>query len=162
MDSIWAFLLHTLNVSLVAGLLLLLKWLLRDKLTPRWQYSVWIVLALRIIIPSGVKRYILLPLPLWIETLKGLVERPLTSAYSSVYEPIAVSHPFPELSLVPRSWTDWLFVVYALGVAIMLARYFLSYARLQLLLYRGSPASAEFSNQVRRVAAEYHLIVCRP
>ena len=91
MDSIWSFLLHSLNVSLVAGLLLLLKWLLKDKLSPRWQYAVWGVLALRILIPSSLSRSILLPLPLWLETCKGLVEAGSNSAYCSVYEPISTS-----------------------------------------------------------------------
>lgn len=35
MTDLWGFLLQTLYVSLVGALLLLIKWLLRDKLTPR-------------------------------------------------------------------------------------------------------------------------------
>ena len=69
MTGIWGFILQTLYVSLVGGLLLLVKSILRDKLTPRWQYGVWSVLALRILVPVGVSwKYVLLPLPLWVET----------------------------------------------------------------------------------------------
>ena len=46
MGNIWEFLYQTLNVSLVAAVLLLVKWMLLDKLSPRWQYGVWCVLAL--------------------------------------------------------------------------------------------------------------------
>ena len=65
MTDLWGFLLQTLYVSLVGALLLLVKWLLRDKLTPRWQYGVWSVLALRILVPvQTIGKYVLLPLPL--------------------------------------------------------------------------------------------------
>lgn len=36
MENIWAFLLQALTVSFVAALILFLKWLFRDKLSPRW------------------------------------------------------------------------------------------------------------------------------
>ena len=41
MGNIWGILLQTVTVSLTAGLLLLLKGLMADKLSPRWQYGVW-------------------------------------------------------------------------------------------------------------------------
>ncbi len=53
MANIWEALYQTLSVSLAAAVLLLVKWLLRDKLSPRWQYAVWGVLALRALIPAG-------------------------------------------------------------------------------------------------------------
>ena len=52
MENIWAFLLQTLTVSMVAALILFLKWLFQDKLSPRWQYGVWIILLLRMILPK--------------------------------------------------------------------------------------------------------------
>ena len=45
MSNIWEFLYQTLSVSLAAAVLLAVKWLLRDKLSPRWQYAVWGVLG---------------------------------------------------------------------------------------------------------------------
>ena len=48
MTNLWAFLLQTLYVAGVGLLLLAIKTLLKDKLSPRWQYAVWAVLALRI------------------------------------------------------------------------------------------------------------------
>ena len=56
MGNIWELLYQTLTVSAVAAVLLLVKWLLRDKLSPRWQYGVWAVLALRAVIPAGTAR----------------------------------------------------------------------------------------------------------
>ena len=38
MRNIWDLLLQTGTVSLAAGLILAVKELLRDKLSPRWQY----------------------------------------------------------------------------------------------------------------------------
>ena len=52
MGNIWEFLYQTLTVSIAAAVLLLIKWLLRDKLSPRWQYGVWAVLALRVLWPA--------------------------------------------------------------------------------------------------------------
>ena len=63
MSNIWEFLLQTLTVSITAAVLLLCKRIFADKLSPKWQYGVWILLALRILLPAGGKRYVLLPLP---------------------------------------------------------------------------------------------------
>ena len=45
MTDIWSFLLQTLTGSGVAVLLLVLKAMFRDKLSPRWQFAVWGVLG---------------------------------------------------------------------------------------------------------------------
>ena len=75
MTDFWGFLLQTLYVSLVGGLLLLVKAIFQDKLTPKWQYGVWSVLALRILIPVQITwKYVLLPLPLWVENTRILAE----------------------------------------------------------------------------------------
>ena len=63
MSNIWEFLLQTLTVSITAAVLLLCKRIFADKLSPKWQYGVWVLLAIRILLPAGVKRYVLLPLP---------------------------------------------------------------------------------------------------
>lgn len=162
MTNLWGFLLQTLYVSLVGGLLLLVKWLLQDKLTPRWQYGVWGVLALRILIPvQFVGKYILLPLPLWVETIKTLIEPHLSSAYTSAYLPATIKGPIPLLSAPPESVTDWLFVLYAAGVAVVLLRYVFSYLRLRWLLHTGSPAPEETERQIELVAERYQLKSCR-
>lgn len=137
MSNIWAFLVQTLTVSTTAALLLLLKRLLQDKLSPRWQYSVWCVLALRLVLPAPVNNYVLLPIPLWVEQLKTFAESGLSSAFSRVYTPVRLSHVLPVLSGQPLSITDWLFAVYAAGVILFALGYGISYLRLRLLLRRG-------------------------
>lgn len=162
MTNLWEFLLQTLYVSLLGGLLLVIKALLRDKLTPRWQYGVWGVLALRIWLPvRSVGKYILLPLLLWIETAKTLAEHGLSSAYTPYYTPVTVGGPAPVLLARPVSVTDWLFVIYAAGIAAFLTRYLVSYLRLRLLLRKGDAAPEAITAQMEAVGERYHLSTCR-
>lgn len=41
MDNIWGVLIQTVEVSLMATIILIIKRVLRDKLSPRWQYGIW-------------------------------------------------------------------------------------------------------------------------
>ena len=91
MENIWSFLLQTLSVSLIGLLLLVVKLLLRNRLSPRWQYAVWGVLAVRLMVPASTYgKDIFLPLPLWVETVKLTVEQGLSSAYTAFYEAVRV------------------------------------------------------------------------
>ena len=81
MTTIWSFLLQTISVSFVALFLLLLKWLFEDKLSPRWQYAIWSILAVRILFPVTMQRQIFLPMPIIMETLKTMAEQTLSSVY---------------------------------------------------------------------------------
>lgn len=61
MTDIWSFLLQTLTASGVAALLLVIKALFRDKLSPRWQFAVWGILGAMLLVPAGFRgRYVLL------------------------------------------------------------------------------------------------------
>ena len=160
MGNIWEFLYQTLTVSIVAAALLLIKRLLRDKLSPRWQYGVWAVLALRALLPASTARGVVPPLALWVETLKSAVELGLGSAYSGAFEPIRLRHVLPWIDAAPASATDWLFIAYAAGVLLTLAWYALRYARLRSLLRRGSAAGAEAQAAVAAAAGKYGLQPC--
>lgn len=160
MGNIWEFLYQTLTVSIVAAALLLIKRLLRDKLSPRWQYGVWAVLALRALLPASTARGVVPPLALWVETLKSAVELGLGSAYSGAFEPIRLRHVLPWIDAAPASATDWLFIAYAAGVLLTLAWYVLRYARLRSLLRRGSAAGAEAQAAVAAAAGKYGLQPC--
>ena len=83
MGNIWEFLLQTLTVSLTAAVLLIVKYLLADKLSPRWQYGIWGLLALRALIPAGMTRQVLLPLPAWVDMCKTAAERGLACVLMS-------------------------------------------------------------------------------
>ena len=95
MTTIWGFLLQTISISFVALFLLLLKWLFEDKLSPRWQYAIWSILAVRILFPVTMQRQIFLPMPIIMETLKTMAEQTLSSVYIKPYEPITINHVFP-------------------------------------------------------------------
>lgn len=161
MGNIWEFLLQTLTVSLAAAVLLIVKYLLTDKLSPRWQYGVWGLLALRALIPAGMTRQVLLPLPVWVDMWKTAAERGLGSAYASPWSSLDAGSVLPLPSGAPRSLTGWLFLVYVLGVLGWLLWKAAAYARLRLVLRRGTPASAEVSARLAAVCEKYGLRSCR-
>ena len=162
MTNLWAFLLQTLYVAGVGLLLLAIKTLLKDKLSPRWQYAVWAVLALRILLPAYTgKYYVLLPLPLWVETAKVMVEPHWASAYTNVYEATQVTSPIPWLTGAPVSLSDWLFLLYVVGVVVTLLWYLISWLRLCLLLRQGTPVPADVQEQIERIGKTYACKTCR-
>ena len=155
MTDLWGFLLQTLTASGVAGLLLVVKAMFRDKLTPRWQFAAWSIPALALLLPVGLGgRYVLLPWPWLVETAKTL----LTGDYSltCVRAPV----PLPRLQM-PDSVADWLYAVYVAGVIFLLLRYLISYLRLRLALRRGTMAGEACRAQIEAVARRYDLSPCR-
>ena len=162
MTNLWSFLLQTLEVSWTALFLLILKRLLADKLSPRWQYGVWGVLFLRLLIPAGAfGRYLLTFPAAALQTAKETAEASLSSVFCDPFSPVRVSIGIPWLSGAPKSATDWLFVLYLAGVLFCLARYFLSYVFLRLLLRRGRPVSERQQKQITDVCSRYGLTPCR-
>lgn len=161
MYNIWGFFLQTIAVSIVAGIILLLKKIFEDKLSPKWQYGIWILLAIRILVPVNLGRYVITQLALWLEILKSGVEEGLLSAYSSVYEPITLFHVIPIVTKLPQSATDWLFVVYITGVVFFLVKYFIAYIRLRMLLKRGSNANSELEITMLSICDLYRLKACK-
>ena len=154
MGTIWAFLLQTLTASEAAVLLLLVKTIFRDKLTPRWQFSAWGVLALVLLVPAGVgRRYALVNWPLLVEFVRTLCtgERTLTQVSAPI--------PIPPLA-VPKTGAAWLFLLYFTGVVVLLWGYGVSYLRLRRALRRGVPASPDRTAQVAALAERYHLTTC--
>ena len=152
MTDIWSFLLQTLTASGVAALLLAVKAMFRDKLSPRWQFAVWGVLAVILLLPAGRGgRYVLLNWPLVVETAKSA----LTGEFGTLTR-VAAPVPLPPQSQ-PQSVGDWLFLVYLAGVVFLLARYAVSYVRLRLALNRGRPAQA---GRVKAVAEQFDLPTC--
>ena len=155
MTDLWGFLLQTLTASGVAVLLLVFKAIFRDKLSPRWQFAVWGVLGLVLLVPAGLGgRYVLLNWPLWVETAKTF----LTGDYSLTR--VSAPIPLPRLT-VPGSAAEWLYAVYAAGVLFFLVRYLLSYLRLRRSLRRGIPAGEKTAAQIKAVAEQYGLPSCR-
>ena len=155
MTDLWGFLLQTLTASGAAALLLVVKALFRDKLSPRWQFAAWGVLGLVLLVPAGLGgRYALVNCPWLVETAKTA----LTGDYSLTR--VLVPIPLPRLR-VPETAADWLYAVYAAGVLVLLSRYALSYVRLRLALRHGAPAGEARTAQITAVAEHYGLPVCR-
>ncbi len=152
MTDLWSFLLQTLTASGVAALLLAVKAMFRDKLSPRWQFGIWGVLALVLLLPAGWGgRYVLVNWPMWVEALKSA----LTGQFGTLTRVIAPV-PLPRLA-PPRTAADWLYLLYLAGAAALLARYLISYARLRRALKRGRPGQNE---RVRAAAERYGLPAC--
>lgn len=149
MTDSWGFLLQTLTASGAALLLLAVKAMFRGKLSPRWQFGIWSILALVLLVPSGFGgRYSLLNWPLWVEALKSS----LTGDYISITK-VWVPLPLPGA----QAAGDWLFWLYLAGVLLLLGRYALAYIRLRRALGQEQPQELP---QVQRVAERYSLPVC--
>ena len=152
MNDIWSFLLQTLTASGAAVLLLAVKAMFRDKLSPRWQFGVWGVLAVILLLPAGRGgRYVLLNWPMLVEALKSN----LTGDFGTLTH-VTAPIPLPPLS-APKTAAGWLYLIYAVGVVVLLARYLLSYLLLRLALKKGRPVRSE---RVKEVGARYGLPVC--
>lgn len=151
MGDIWGFLLQTLTASGAAVFLLVIKAMFRDKLSPRWQFSVWGLLAAAMLVPAGLGgRYVLLNWPVMVELAKSL----LTGNFTLT----RVTAPVPLLpDRVPGDLWDWLFVVYFAGIVLLAVRYILSYVRLRLALSRGKGVD---SGRFAAVAERYGLMIC--
>ena len=159
MENIWAFLLQTLTASVAAAVLLLAKRLFLDKLSPRWQYGVWAILAVRLLLPAGLWGRTPLPgLSVAVEAVKTGAESHLSSALSSPYAITEVLSPIPLVRLIrPGSVTDLLFYLYAAGVVLSLLWFFLSYLALRRRVAGGRTPSPAALEQVKAVAARYRL-----
>ena len=159
MGNIWMFLQQTAAATLTALFLLLLQRIFLDKLSPRWQYGVWLVLLLRLLIPAGFGgRSTVLDVSLPLEALRTRVELGLSSAYSS---PFASSLPAAPVPLppqgAPESWTDWLFLLYWAGVAVFALWFVFCALRLSLRVRRGVPVEGARRAAIEALAKEYNL-----
>ena len=85
MENIWMLLQQTAAGGLCALFLLLLQRIFRNLLSPRWQYGIWGVLVLRLLIPVGAwGRSTVLDVWPWLEAARAGAELTLDSAYSSL------------------------------------------------------------------------------
>lgn len=161
MVNLWSVLAQTLALSVAAAVLLAAKRLFLDKLSPRWQYGVWAILALRALLPAGLLGRTLVPGGrVVLEAARLQVELPLSSVLTDPYGVTEVLAPvplFPRGLPAPGSITDVLFYVYAAGVLLLALWFFLSYMRLRAAIRRGLSPTPEVLAQVEGVAARYGL-----
>ncbi len=162
MLNIWDFIVQSSTVSLVAILVLLIKQMVNVHLSPRWQYGVWAILAVRIVLPVDVaKTFFGLPLSTFIELLRFKVETGMESVYSAISQPIDISSPLPFINQTPHSMTDWLFVIYLTGIFVVLMVYLFSYFKLRFILRKAKPIDMSTENQIKTVCEKYNLKPCK-
>ncbi|MBQ6789590.1 MAG: M56 family metallopeptidase [Clostridia bacterium] len=153
MTDIWSFLLQTLTASGVAVLLILIKALFKDKLPPKWHFTVWGVLGIIILFPAGLfGRYTLVNWQVPIEVLKGI---------AGEYGFSKVKFPVPVVTSMPETVAEWIFALYVIGVVISLLWYAVSYVGLRMVLAGGRPATGRITERVSRIAAEVKVKPCR-
>ncbi len=153
MFDIWGFLLQTLTVSGVAALLLIIKALLKDKLPPKWHFSVWSILGIMIIFPTGILgRYALFNWQTVIEFFKIIVK---DYSFSQVF------FPFPVIKTFPHTFAEWLFFIYAAGVIISILVYLISYIRLRLVLRKGNSPENEAIANINAIAEKHNIKPCK-
>ena len=149
MFDIWSFLLQTLTVSGVAALILVIKALFKDKLSPKWQFAVWSVLGIIMLLPAGMfGRYTLFRWQIPIEIMKS---------FFGEYSFTRVLFPIPIISSIPRTQFDWLFVLYVLGIVIHLFSYAISYVKLQRAVRRGDEPCEERHRHIQTLAAAHGI-----
>ena len=153
------FLQQTAAASLVALFLLVLQRIFLDKLSPRWQYGVWFVLLLRLLVPAGFGgRSTVLDVSFWVETLHVQTELGLPSAYSSPFVSSLPTAPVPlPPQGTPASWTDWAFLIYFAGVVLFALWFVFCAVRLSLRVGRGVPVAGERRAAIEALAKEYQL-----
>ena len=162
MGNIWDFLLQTMEVTLAAAFILILKWMFLDKLSPRWQYGIWTILAVKLVLPAGFLRsYISLDLAAALQVLKMNVECQMESQFSDVYDVIRPSVGFPTCIGAPQSITDWLFLLYIAGAAMMALYYIFGYLRLRVILRKGWQPEEATCCKVNKLCETYCLKPCR-
>ena len=159
MENIWMFLQQTAAASLVALFLLILQRIFLDKLSPRWQYGVWLVLLLRLLVPAGFGgRPTVLDVTFWVETLRTRVELGLHSAYSTPFTASLPAAPVPlPPAGAPASWTDWAFLIYCAGAVLWAAWFVVSAVRLSLRVRGGVPVEGERRAAMEALAKQQRL-----
>lgn len=158
MSNIYEVLLQTISISAICIIILILKWILADKLSPKWQYGVWSVLIISILIPYKLNTYTIPSLVIYFEMFKTAIEKTMNSAYIGIYEPLNAEHVLPIINQSPVSITDWLFFIYIIGILIYLLWHLIAYIRLRMILKHGNLASSDYLSSV---IAKYNLKGCK-
>ena len=151
MFDIWSFMLQTLTVSGVAALILVIKALFKDKLSPKWQFAVWSVLGIIMLLPAGMfGRYTLFRWQLIVELVKS---------WFGVYSFTKVLFPIPIIQSIPQTIAEWIFAVYVLGILVFIVKYLVSYFKLRRVLKLGDVPNDEKLARIFEIASEQGIKV---
>ena len=153
MFDIWGFLLQTLSVSGVAALILVVKALFKDKLPPKWQFAVWGVLGLTMLIPAGIGgRYTLFRWQLVVEVIKS---------WFGEYSFTQIWFPLPIITKMPTTVGEWIFVAYTVGILAHIIKYIISYLNLKRVLRMGNELDSEKFGHIQALASEQGIKLCK-
>ena len=162
MTSIWGFILQTIEVSLIALLILVLKRIFKDKLSPRWQYGIWVLLLISLLKPIGyIDSYVIPYIQVYIEAFKSYIESFIQSSYSSSFLITYNTSFIPYIKSIPHSITDILFVLYVIGVYATIIKYFIDYFKLKSILKLGEQPDEDVINKINDISHRYHLHTCK-
>lgn len=163
MTNLWTVFYFTLSITVTGALLLLFKRIFRDKLSARWHYLVWLVLLVRTLLPTGTRLFSsdFSLNAIWMEGMRRLraaVELQRSSLLSS---PFGMSGGDISLlkgtGIADWSVTDALFLVYLVGVAIVLCWDAAVYIRLRQEIRKGQEASVALREKLEQVSTRYDL-----
>lgn len=159
MGNIWDVLLQSGVATGVSVILLGVRKVQIFQLTPRFPLSLWSLLFVRLCIPVVCfNKVVGYPFYIQMEQWKTSVERGLDSQYTSPFFPLDGTHVLPFVpQLAPQSSTDWLYVLYGMGVIVVLSYYVLGYLGLQLLLLKSREVDDQRFQQVTRIAENYQI-----
>ncbi len=155
MHNIWEFLLQTLTVSAVAVVILIIKRLFRDKLPPTFQFGIWGILGISLILPANFfGRYPIYNFANLVETAKTFLTDDFSVTKPSFFFPV----PFFS---IPSDIFELLYAVYFTGVVIFSVKYIFSYLKLKVLIKNSPSASQKTKNKITKTALEYNLPECK-
>ena len=162
MVNIWGFLVQTLEVSLVAVVILGLKLLFRDKLSARWQYGIWSVLLVGLVWPRGCTgRFVWRTPQVALQAVKTITESSLASRFTRAEKVVYNTSFVPYITGRPASITDIAFVIYVAGAAVCIVRYMVSYFRLSALV-AAAGTDRELQRLTDKTAAMTSLVQSDP
>ncbi len=161
MTNIWGFVVQTAEITVMAGIIIFLKTIMKDKLSARWQYGIWTIMAAACLWPAGLyNRYIFRYVQVFIQSCKTLTEQKLNSVFTSADKVVYNKSALPMITGRPQSITDILFVIYVAGILFLAAKYAFSYFRLQKIISSAPDADETVINQIKGVSEKYNLPAC--
>lgn len=154
MSSIWEVLCQTLTLSGVGLFILVMKCIFKDKLQPGWHLGVWIIFGLTALIPAGIiGRYALFN---WQIIVSGI------KAAAGDYSSLSVLAPVPLFEKGCFSGIAGIaFLIYCIGVIVMIMRYLVQYIRLKKILNQGTAADESLISVIGEIAEKHGLKECK-
>ncbi len=155
MTDIWTFLIHTINVSCAAVFIYAIKRIFRDKLTPVWQFGVWSVLLVILILPQVTSGgFIIINWANIIEFLKTRFLGTYTLSKAFTFFPLPINFTVTNIF-------DIIYFVYFSGVIFFLIKYILSYNKLRKILKKADAPAKKDSSHIKNISEKYSLPLCK-